>query len=99
MKKTDQDVLDLNSLKHSTYNSIVESQRDKAPFKERTTNSILHEYEEDSPYQTAEKQVVENDVTKTPNNDISHTENSPLNPKKDRAHNTQPKVSFILNSI
>lgn len=64
-----------------------------------TTNSILHE--ENLPYQRVENQIAANDATKTPNHAGSHIENVPLNVNinlnSDRAHNTQPKVSFFFS--
>lgn len=103
MKQTDQDVLDLENLKHPEHASVLETQGDKSVSLERllaaasATKSIQHEHEEDPPYQNVDKQMVENDMMKTSINDGRHFENVNINSNSDRAHSAQPKVSLLIN--
>lgn len=103
MKKTDQDVFDLENLNHAEHALAAETHGDKTASLERllaaatSAKSDHHEREEDSPYQNIEKQVVENDMMKTSINDGRHFENVNTNSNNDRPHNAQPKVSSIIN--
>lgn len=100
MKKADQDVLDLENLRHSEHAVAADNQGDKTASLERllaatsTTN-----YEREEAPQDVEKHLLENNMLKTSINDGRHFENVNLNLNNDQTHTAQPKVSSRIDSV
>lgn len=99
--KVDQDVLDLERLRHVANDAPVEKQGDRLANLEMqleaaAVNIDQHGQEETPPYGNIEKQPIESDVTKIPSTDDVHSEIATPNANGERAQGAQPKVSFGL---
>lgn len=98
----DQDVLDLESLKHVSNDAPTEKQGDKLASLEiqlaaaSVAGNVDQNKQEENPlYLNIEKQPAETDVTvKIPSTDDAHSETATPNANGDRVQGAQPKVSI-----
>lgn len=94
MKKTDQDVLDLENLKHPAYASGAEKQQDQSePLEKQLSAAADHLDHEEAP------RMVGNDMLKAVINDGTHFENGSSNVNlHSNSNRAQPKVSLCFQS-